>query len=1052
MRLNIVFVAVLAATVTLGGVSTADVPPPSERDGGAGPTHTHAQARLVLPLDANDAVGVAPARGDGSRPLAAMPAWSPPETSSGAASASGSGGPPAGVNHGGDASDGTDDVAVLVTVAAPSNTTCEHACAERSLRCREDADGWAQLNTCDALRHALGCAGGCLRGVAATHPAQMLPPADALGAPPLCFVHAEVAAPPPLGASCSGGASPLARRLCPCAPKPGASENEAAAAEKTRLEMEALLRRVNATNAQLQKSADELNALRSEAAREHFEADVVAALRSPNAVVDYERGTITIRVEPVGGGAPVPITLTFEEAERLQRAQQQAERHRDHAAEVVAAENVAAAGAAAAAEATAAAAEAAAEAAETAATKTDAPQFGTHSAPAADDPTRQASGADHTPPADLSASKEQSISSSAVTVDDEPFQRTKTPEPKATVPAEPHAASGAGAGAGGDATNPPLATSVGVMPTTTTHGASGIGATPTMLHDDVPPEDDDDGAAIGVRDPAALVYDAALLRAVGVLLVASAAGGGLAALTSAPSALGYILAGAVVGPSGFAFSGTADTDFRAAAVAQFGCVFPLFASGMAMAASLRRPGVRGVAKAALFGGMSTAAAYTTVLAVLGFVGAGLLASPVEGILVGACTSLASPGVVASNVARSQRRTLSQGSAGRLCAGVLVLHSLAMAALLAIPRSSKHRTKRALASVPWIAASLVVVVVGVFLTRHARGRALLARARVAAEAALLPYEDVKLLGLVGLCMGMALISDSIGLSLEVGAFAAGVLVTVLAAADAAASTSESTHHKHRISPPPTSTTQKSIGLEPAHVTPHRGAASPGEVDVTSDDRVARFRAAVEPFSLVFGALFFTSLGMRLSLAFVWFNFACVARLLRRAPPDPLRSSRIAFCMHRYIVQAVGVALAVKLVAYTVTFRSAGQSRATSVAAACALTQVTEYSLVFTGRAHAAGLLIRRTYLLWLTAAVASLAISPAIMRLHDLISSPESRGSGSPRSPSRVDGGESTAEENDEEVGREPAATADWGPSPARGRQHARGSRRRPPTSPTTQLL
>lgn len=95
------------------------------------------------------------------------------------------------------------------------------------------------------------------------------------------------------------------------------------------------------------------------------------------------------------------------------------------------------------------------------------------------------------------------------------------------------------------------------------------------------------------------MYDFSLLSEIGVLLLAAAVGGMLAASMHLPASLGFLIGGAVVGPSGLGLIASRTEQVwqqaclppctwtharhmqqQVGTIAQFGAIFPLFHSGM----------------------------------------------------------------------------------------------------------------------------------------------------------------------------------------------------------------------------------------------------------------------------------------------------------------------------------------------------------------------------------------------------------------------------------------------------------------------------------------
>ena len=86
----------------------------------------------------------------------------------------------------------------------------------------------------------------------------------------------------------------------------------------------------------------------------------------------------------------------------------------------------------------------------------------------------------------------------------------------------------------------------------------------------------------------------------------------------------------------------------------------------------------------------------------------------------------------------------------------------------------------------------------------------------------------------------------------------------------------------------------------------------------------------------------------------------------------------------IIGGLVAVMAAKAAVVILAGRGLGLPWAEASMAGLALAQVSEYSLIFTGKAHAMGLLSRRTYLVGLTVTVASLVTSPLAVALHAVL--------------------------------------------------------------------
>lgn len=283
---------------------------------------------------------------------------------------------------------------------------------------------------------------------------------------------------------------------------------------------------------------------------------------------------------------------------------------------------------------------------------------------------------------------------------------------------------------------------------------------------------------------------------------------------------------------------------------------------------------------------------------------GLAPDPLQGALIGLAASLSSPGVTIANLLQER---CAHAPAGRLSAGTLAVQDLLMGLLLSVPHVAAARKQEvpgastlsfaANALIRSMFAFVLVVMVTVVV-----GRTLVpAAVGVLAKRQGRAPQEVLFLALVALCMLLAVATDAFGLSLEMGAFFAGLMV----------------------------------------------AASPVAESVGK---------RLQPLVQVFGGMFFASIGLIISPGFVWSH-------------------------GQLILGGLVAVMAAKAATVALAGRSAGLPWGEASLAGLALAQVSEYSLIFTGKAHAMGLLSRRTYLVGLTVTVASLVTSPLAVALH-----------------------------------------------------------------------
>ncbi len=251
-----------------------------------------------------------------------------------------------------------------------------------------------------------------------------------------------------------------------------------------------------------------------------------------------------------------------------------------------------------------------------------------------------------------------------------------------------------------------------------------------------------------------------------VLVLAVAAGGGLlAALLRQPVLLGYLLGGMVVGPSGL---GLIKELIQVETLAQFGVAFLLFALGVEFSlAELKKVQVISL------GGGGLQIALTILVTTLISVGMNWVSSPAQGVFLGAILSLSSTAVVLKCL---MERNETETPHGQVMLGILVIQDLALGLMLAVlPALDKPVESMALAVLT------ALIQIGLF-----------AAGAVAAGIWIIPpllrllarteSRELFLLGVVALCLGIALLTEYLGLSIEMGAFVAGLMISEVEYAD------------------------------------------------------------------------------------------------------------------------------------------------------------------------------------------------------------------------------------------------------------------------------
>lgn len=249
-------------------------------------------------------------------------------------------------------------------------------------------------------------------------------------------------------------------------------------------------------------------------------------------------------------------------------------------------------------------------------------------------------------------------------------------------------------------------------------------------------------------------------------LGASALGGFVAHGLRQPPLLGYLVTGLIIGPAGL---GLLDDVTEIQGLAEIGIAFLLFALGVEFSLTeLKR--VRAIA----LQGSLLQIGLTTLL-VLGISALlGWATSAVQGVFLGLVLSLSSTAVVLKTLMdRGEMVTLH----GQIMLALLIAQDLALGIMLALlPVLTEPE-----AVWPTLGAALVKVLL--FLGGAiALGRWVVPRLvqRVAAT----ENSELFLLTVVALCLGVAWVTSRLGLSIEMGAFVAGLMIAEIDYADQA----------------------------------------------------------------------------------------------------------------------------------------------------------------------------------------------------------------------------------------------------------------------------
>lgn len=251
-----------------------------------------------------------------------------------------------------------------------------------------------------------------------------------------------------------------------------------------------------------------------------------------------------------------------------------------------------------------------------------------------------------------------------------------------------------------------------------------------------------------------------------VLVLSAAAVGGLfAALLRQPVLLGYLLGGMVVGPAGL---GLIKELIQVETLAQFGVAFLLFALGVEFSlAELKK------VQLISLGGGGLQIALTILITTLVSLLVGWVSSPAQGIFLGAILSLSSTAVVLKCL---MERNESETPHGQVMLGILVVQDLALGLMLAVLPALDQPVESIGMAVGWALLQIGLfaagaVVAGIWIIPPLLR--LLARTE---------SRELFLLGVVALCLGIALLTEHLGLSIEMGAFVAGLMISEVEYAD------------------------------------------------------------------------------------------------------------------------------------------------------------------------------------------------------------------------------------------------------------------------------
>ncbi|MBW4501841.1 MAG: cation:proton antiporter [Scytonema hyalinum WJT4-NPBG1] len=246
----------------------------------------------------------------------------------------------------------------------------------------------------------------------------------------------------------------------------------------------------------------------------------------------------------------------------------------------------------------------------------------------------------------------------------------------------------------------------------------------------------------------------------------AACGGLMAALLRQPVLLGYLIGGMVVGPAGL---GLVKELIQVETLAQFGVAFLLFALGVEFSFTELKK-----VQAIALGGGGLQIALTILITVLVCGAAGAWAYlPAKGMFLGAILSLSSTAVVLKCL---MERNETETPHGQVMLGILVVQDLALGLMIAVLPALNQPMESI-----GIAVLLALLRIGLFAA-GAVGAGIWLIPPLLRLLARTESRELFLLGVVALCLGIALLTEYMGLSIEMGAFVAGLMISEVEYAD------------------------------------------------------------------------------------------------------------------------------------------------------------------------------------------------------------------------------------------------------------------------------
>ncbi|KAL8167514.1 hypothetical protein V2J09_009013 [Rumex salicifolius] len=258
-----------------------------------------------------------------------------------------------------------------------------------------------------------------------------------------------------------------------------------------------------------------------------------------------------------------------------------------------------------------------------------------------------------------------------------------------------------------------------------------------------------------------LQVDFRLISDLVVLTVSAAVGGILFSCLGQPVIVGYILAGSMVGPGGLK---CISEMVQVETVAQFGVVFLLFALGLEFSMTK----LRAVGPVAVLGGLLQIIIFMFLCGITAVICGAKLS---EGVFIGSFFSMSSTAVVIKFLAE---KNYNNALHGQVTIGTLIFQDCAVGLLFALlpVLGGSSGVLLGLVSMGKVLVVLSIFLsVAYFLTWSFIPRFLKLMIQLSSQT-----NELYQLALVAFCLLSAWCSDKLGLSLELGSFVAGVMIS------------------------------------------------------------------------------------------------------------------------------------------------------------------------------------------------------------------------------------------------------------------------------------